>query len=87
MARYNATPALILAVSMAKGGNITELGDRVTKRLDEIKANMYHGLEAETLVFQPDYVDTAITEFMINLLESFGFVVIVILVFAASEPA
>ncbi|WP_319468559.1 efflux RND transporter permease subunit [uncultured Pseudodesulfovibrio sp.] len=82
MARYNATPALILAVSMAKGGNITELGDRVTKRLDELRANLYHGLEAETLVFQPDYVDTAITEFMINLLESFGFVVIVILVFA-----
>ncbi len=82
MARYNGTPALILAISMSDGGNITELGDRVTKRLDELQSGMYHGLESNILVFQPEYVDTAITDFMINLIESFIFVVIIILAFA-----
>lgn len=82
LARYNGTPALMLAVSMAEGDSITELGKRVTKRLDELKGDMYHGLESNILVYQPQYVDTAISEFMINLLESFGFVVIVILFFA-----
>ena len=82
MTRFNGKPGLMLAVSMAEGGNITELGDRITKRLDELKERMYHGLKADIVVFQPDYVDTAINDFMINLFEAFAFVVIVILVFA-----
>jgi len=82
MARFNGKPSIMLAVSMADGGNITVLGDRVSKRLDELRADMYVGLDADVAVFQPDYVNAAISDFMINLLESFGFVVIVILVFA-----
>jgi len=82
MVRYDGTPALLLAVSMADGGNITELGKHVKKRLGELEKDMYYGMDANILVFQPDYVNTAITDFMINLLESFVFVVIVILAFA-----
>lgn len=82
MARYNGKSGLMLAVSMADGGNITDLGERVQKRLDELRAGLYHGLDAEIVVFQPDYVDAAINDFMINLLESFVFVVVVILIFA-----
>jgi len=82
MARFNGKPSIMLAVSMADGGNITELGDRISKRLEELRAGMYVGLDAETVVFQPDYVNAAISDFMINLLESFGFVVVIILMFA-----
>ncbi|WP_147820785.1 efflux RND transporter permease subunit [Salidesulfovibrio onnuriiensis] len=82
MVRYNGDSALILAVSMAGGGNISELGKRVTERLDELEQNMYQGLDLGVLVFQPDYVDAAISDFMINLLESFVFVVVIILLFA-----
>lgn len=82
MTRYNGERCIYLAVSMADGGKITDLGGRVVKRLDELKSTLYHGLDTEILVFQPDYVETAITDFMINLLESFVFVVVVILVFA-----
>ncbi|CCH50126.1 efflux RND transporter permease subunit [Pseudodesulfovibrio piezophilus] len=82
MTRYNGRPGLFLAVSMADGGNITELGERVQKRLGELRQDMFLGMDADVLVFQPDYVNTAISDFMLNLLESFGFVVIVILAFA-----
>ncbi|MEF2231129.1 MAG: efflux RND transporter permease subunit [Pseudodesulfovibrio sp.] len=82
MARYNGKPGLILAVSMVDGGNITELGERVTRKLDEIRANLFIGLDADVLVYQPDYVNAAIRDFMINLLESFAFVVVIILAFA-----
>ncbi len=82
MARFNGKPGLMLAVSMADGGNITVLGDLVTAKLAELEKDMYHGLDAEIVVFQPDYVNTAISDFMLNLLESFIFVVIVILAFA-----
>jgi len=82
MARYNGEPGLFLAISMEDGGNITELGERVRTQLVEIEKNLYHGMNMDVVVFQPDYVNTAISDFMINLLESFVFVVIVILVFA-----
>ncbi len=82
MARYNGKPGLFLAISMEDGGNITEVGARVRKKLGEIKANLYHGIDMDVVVFQPDYVNTAIMNFMVNLLESFVFVVVVILIFA-----
>ncbi|GAB7022611.1 efflux RND transporter permease subunit [Salidesulfovibrio brasiliensis] len=82
MTRYNGERCVFLAVSMADGGKITDLGGRITKRLEALQSTLYHGLETEILVFQPEYVDVAITDFMINLLESFVFVVVVILLFA-----
>ena len=82
LTRFDGNPCLMLAVSMADGGNITELGERVSSRLNELRANMFVGLDANVVVFQPDYVNTAINDFMINLLESFVFVVVIILLFA-----
>ncbi|WP_031482143.1 efflux RND transporter permease subunit [Maridesulfovibrio frigidus] len=82
MTRYNGTPAIMLAISMADGNNIMELGDKVTAKLDQLSADLYLGMEYNIIVYQPDYVETAVTDFMINLLESFLFVVIVILAFA-----
>ncbi|CCO22179.1 efflux RND transporter permease subunit [Maridesulfovibrio hydrothermalis] len=82
MARYNGKPAIMLAISMAEGNNIMELGEKVTARLDELSADLYHGMEYNIVVYQPEYVETAVSDFMLNLLESFIFVVIVILAFA-----
>ncbi|SDL40046.1 Multidrug efflux pump subunit AcrB [Maridesulfovibrio ferrireducens] len=82
MSRYNGAPAIMLAVSMADGNNIMELGKRVTAKLDQLSANLYHGMDYNIVVYQPEYVETAVNNFMINLLESFLFVVLVILAFA-----
>jgi multidrug efflux pump subunit AcrB len=82
MTRYNGKDAIILAVSMADGNNIMDLGERVTKKLHETIGKMYVGINFDTLVYQPDYVDKAVSDFMINLLESFAFVVVIILLFA-----
>lgn len=82
MTRYNGKDAIILAISMADGENIMDLGRRVTAKIDELSGKMYRGIEFDTLVYQPKYVDKAVSDFMVNLLESFVFVVIVILVFA-----
>lgn len=82
MARYNGEPAIMLAVSMADGNNIMEVGEKVTAQLDKLSKDLYHGMEYNIVVYQPEYVNTAISDFMLNLLESFGFVVIVILAFA-----
>ncbi|WP_432737578.1 efflux RND transporter permease subunit [Maridesulfovibrio sp. FT414] len=82
LARYNGEPAIMLAVSMADGNNIMEVGELVTAKLDELSKDLYHGMEYNIVVYQPDYVETAVSDFMLNLLESFVFVVVVILAFA-----
>ncbi|WP_319765229.1 efflux RND transporter permease subunit [Maridesulfovibrio sp.] len=82
MTRYDGEPCIMLAISMADGNNIMEVGKLVSAKLKKLSKNLYHGMEYNVVVYQPDYVDTAVTDFMINLLESFVFVVIVILAFA-----
>ncbi|WP_031388130.1 efflux RND transporter permease subunit [Desulfonatronum thiodismutans] len=81
MARFNGQRTLILAVSMAQGGKITDLGDRVQERLTELRANLPMGLELDILLFQPDFVRTAIDDFMVNLFLAFVFVVAAMFVF------
>nr|WP_209280114.1 efflux RND transporter permease subunit [Desulfobaculum xiamenense] len=82
MVRYNGQPAILLAVSMAKGGNILELGRDVTARLDALQETLPVGLDFHTALNQPDYVRLALSDFGVNLLESFVFVVVVMLAFA-----
>ncbi len=81
MARFNGQRTLIVAVSMAQDGKITDLGDRVQDRLTELRANLPIGLDLDILLFQPDFVRTAIDDFMVNLLLAFVFVVVAMFVF------
>ena len=82
LARYNGHPAIIIAVNMARGGNVIEMGKAVMKRLREIGAELPVGLDFEVLSYQPRFVKRSIDEFMANLLEAFVFVVVVVLIFA-----
>ncbi len=81
MTRYNGDNALILAVSMAQGGRITEFGDRVQTRLRDLEQNLPVGLDLNILVFQPDFVRSAIDDFMVNLALAFVFVVATMFMF------
>jgi multidrug efflux pump subunit AcrB len=81
MARFNGKPSIVLAVSMADGNNIIDMGDAVQQRLRELTADLEVGLSFETLVYQPRFVERSIDDFMHNLLEAFAFVFIVVLVF------
>ncbi|WP_045222672.1 efflux RND transporter permease subunit [Desulfonatronum thioautotrophicum] len=81
MARFDGERAMILAVSMAQGGKITDLGDRVEERLESLRAGLPVGLDLNILLFQPDFVRTAIDDFMINLALAFVFVVGAMFVF------
>ncbi len=87
LTRYNGKPCLMLAVSMAKGGNIVEMGDKLDKALHELQTRMPVGIDFDYVSFQPRFVDGAIGDFMINLYEAFGFVVVVMLLFAGLRTA
>ena len=85
LTRFNGRPALILAVNMAEGGKITELGPRVRRRLKELLADLPVGIDFGVVAYQPKFVDQAIRNFMINLVEAFAFVFVVVLFFTGAR--
>jgi multidrug efflux pump subunit AcrB len=87
LTRFNGQPCLMLAVNMADGGNIVELGEQVKKTMAELKTRMPVGIDFDYVSFQPYFVDKAIGDFMLNLYEAFGFVVLVMLIFAGVRTA
>ena len=59
----------------------------MTAKLEELTARLPVGLDLDMVVFQPKFVERAINDFMINLLEAFAFVFLVMLVFTGFRTA
>lgn len=78
---FNGEPSVLLAVNMAKEGNIVELGKRIDRFLQEQRRDLPVGIDFHYAAFQPEYVSAAINDFMINLLEGVAAVLIVMLLF------
>ncbi|MBP2665671.1 MAG: acriflavin resistance protein, partial [Firmicutes bacterium] len=74
---YNGKPAVGIALSMDKGGNILKLGDDLDKTIEQIKIDLPLGLEIGQVSNQPDIVDDSIGEFIKSLLEAVVIVLIV----------
>jgi multidrug efflux pump subunit AcrB/outer membrane protein TolC len=76
--KYNGSEALGILISMQKGDNVIELGKKVETRLGEILERMPAGVGFEKIFFQPERVNKAISQFMINLLQSVAIVIVVL---------
>ncbi|MCA1809299.1 MAG: efflux RND transporter permease subunit [Lentisphaerae bacterium] len=81
LTRYNGAEALLLAVSMAEGGKVTEMAAGIRRRIEELQGQMPWGVDLEVFFGQDKYVARAINDFMVNLLEAFLFVVVIMFVF------
>ncbi len=68
--RYEGTPAMGLAVSMRKGGDIITLGHRLDARMAQLKAELPVGIEVHGVADQPKVVARSISEFMRTLAEA-----------------
>ncbi len=75
----NNQKAIAISLSMESGENIIEVGERVEKRLEELKKNIPVGYEFEKVFFQPDKVDGAIDGFMLSLVASVLIVILVLM--------
>lgn len=75
--RYQRQDAIGLAVSMAKGGDIIELGKQLAPALARIRANLPVGLELHAVADQPTVVKRSVGEFMRTLMEAVGIVLLV----------
>ncbi|TWH46118.1 efflux RND transporter permease subunit [Sporomusa sp. KB1] len=74
---YNGQPAIGLALSMDKGGNILDLGTNLDRTLTQIKQQLPLGLELNTVADQPDMVQQSINDFIRSLAEAVAIVLIV----------
>ena len=75
--RYQGKDAIGIAVSMAKGGNIIELGKQLDPAIATIRANLPLGLELHAVADQPTVVKRSVREFMRTLGEAVAIVLLV----------
>lgn len=74
---YNGQPAIGVAVSMDRGGNILTLGENLQARTSRIQKDLPAGLELHTVFNQPQVVKDSIDEFVESLAEAIAIVLIV----------
>lgn len=78
---FDNKPGMTLGLSNESGINVVKLGEEIDKKLDHLKEKLPAGIEISEVYYQPDRVDTAVKDFMWNLIISV-IIVIVVLMFA-----
>ena len=70
MVRYQGRQVVALGISMAKGGDIVELGKQLKARTDEVRRTLPVGLELSQVQDQPAAVSRSVGEFVHVLIEA-----------------
>ncbi len=77
--RYNGKPAIGIAISTIRGGNVVTMGELMEQRIGELTNQIPVGMELEAISLQSASVVAAIDGFVINLAEAVAIVVLVLL--------
>lgn len=77
---FNAEPAIGIGVSMAKGGNVLDLGAALEKEVARIESDLPIGIDVHRVANQPAVVEESVGHFTRGLFEAIGIVLIVSLV-------
>ena len=77
----NGKNAISLHVSLKKNANIIQLGEQVNKVIAQYDARLPVGLELIRVSSLDDFIDNKVSNFIVNLMQSFGIVLFVMLVF------
>jgi multidrug efflux pump subunit AcrB len=72
--RVNGKPSIGLAISMAAGGNLTEFGEVVQAKMNEIQGEQPWGIEITRVADQAKVVDSALHGFIKVLVEAIAIV-------------
>ncbi|MFH0880311.1 MAG: efflux RND transporter permease subunit [Lentisphaerota bacterium] len=80
-ARFNGQPAIMISVSMAEGGKVTDMGEAVLAAMNDFESRQPVGIDMDAFLYQPKYVERSINDLMSNLKESFFYVFVVMLCF------
>lgn len=72
-------PGLTFAVGMADGENLVDVGERVRTFFAGLDAQFPHGIDFHSTYFQPTEVEAKVTDFLSNVGQAVGIVLIVML--------
>ncbi|HEY7747409.1 MAG TPA: efflux RND transporter permease subunit [Aestuariivirgaceae bacterium] len=75
--RYNGSPAVGLAISMRKNGDVLGFGEHLKERLAIVTADLPAGIESHMVADQPHVVEEAVGEFIKTLIEAIAIVLAV----------
>ncbi|MCG8325761.1 MAG: efflux RND transporter permease subunit, partial [Thiotrichales bacterium] len=81
IARVNGAPTLAIAISMRDGGDILKLGEKLDHFIPDITNRYPWGIELEKVWFQAELVEKAVDDFVRNLFQAIGIVVLVMILF------
>ncbi|MFI3263944.1 MAG: efflux RND transporter permease subunit [Rikenellaceae bacterium] len=77
---YDGQRAIGISISALDGTDITKIGDQVERLLEELKRDhLPIGIEYNKVFFQPERVEDAINNFLLNLVCSVAIVIIVLM--------
>ena len=79
--RFDGEPAIGIGISTVSGGNVVAMGDKLKQRLTELAPEIPLGMEFGVIAMQSEAVQTAISSFVISLLEAVVIVIVVLLFF------
>jgi multidrug efflux pump subunit AcrB len=79
--RYDGKAAIGLGISTVSGGNVVVMGEALTKRMKELEPLTPLGIEAGIVSLQSEAVTTAISGFVISLVQAVAIVIVVLLFF------
>jgi multidrug efflux pump subunit AcrB len=79
LVRAEGKPALTLAVSMADGGNLIQLGGELQKFFTYIQEQYPHGVEFYQTYFQPTKVEQKVDDFVESVMQAVAIVLAVML--------
>lgn len=80
--RYDGKKAIGISISANSGTDITKIGKQVEKLFDHLQQERLPvGMELQKVFFQPERVQDALGNFMLNLLESVLIVVLILIFF------
>lgn len=74
---FNGQPAIGIALSMEKGGNVLKLGKNLEETIAQIRKDLPLGLDIEQVANQPEVVNRSIGEFVETLAEAIAIVLAV----------
>ncbi len=77
--RSQGRDALALAISMRDGGNLIELGQRISNVLAELPGRYPYGVDFDVAFFEPNTVDAKVSDFVSNVVQAVLVVMVVML--------
>ena len=79
--RYDSNVAIGLGISTVSGGNVVRMGEALDKRAKELMSQIPLGIQVGVVSHQSKAVATAISGFVISLIEAVAIVIVVLLIF------